>query len=124
MVNKKDMLDEIYTHQLDLQTKLGNIKKMNSSPQMKQQFINQMLLACHEEVTEIMRETAYKNPEFMPFGWKKNQTFNNELFKEEIIDLIHFVMNLCIVADMKPKEIYERYINKNKENHKRQEVGY
>jgi len=119
-----DMLIEILNHQKDLQTSLGIYKKIGNCPKMKQQYINQMILALHEESTEIMRETAYKNPDFMPFGWKKNQEFNNEKFKEEIIDIIHFVMNLCIVSGMDANEIYNRYLGKNKENFKRQEDGY
>lgn len=120
----KDKLDEIYAHQLLLQEHLGNIEKINESDSMKQHFINQMILALHEEAVEIMRETAYKNPDYVPFGWKKGQQFNNEKFKEEIIDIIHFVINLCIVAEMEPEEIYQRYLNKNKENFKRQDDNY
>jgi len=119
-----DKLSEIFYHQLELQSRLGIYKKIGDDDSMKQQYINQMILALHEEAVEIMRETAYKNPDYMPFGWKKGQKFNNEKFKEEIIDIIHFVMNLCIIAKMNPDEIHERYLNKNKENHQRQEDGY
>ena len=119
-----DKLDRIYFLQRALQDKLGVTKKIKESPQMKQQYINQMILALHEEAVEIMRETAYKNPAFVPFGWKKNQVMNKEKFKEEIIDIIHFIMNLCIVAEMGPVEIFDRYVNKNKANIKRKEDNY
>ena len=119
-----DKLDLIFKHQKALQKKLGIYDKINQDPKMRQQYINQMILALHEEATEIMRETAYKNPEYMPFGWKKGQKFNEENFKDEIIDIIHFVMNLCIISGMTSEEIFERYIGKNKENHVRQENGY
>lgn len=119
-----DKLEEIWAHQYALQERLGTLSKAKESDSMKQQYINQMILALHEEAVEIMRETAYKNPEFVPFGWKKGQQFNNEKFKEEIIDIIHFVMNLCIISEMGPNEIYERYLNKNKENHVRQDENY
>jgi len=121
---KIDKLDEIFHHQKELQTKLGIYEKIGQSDEMKQQYINQMILALHEEAVEIMRETAYKNPEYMPFGWKKGQEFKEEKFKEEIIDIIHFVMNLCIISGMNPEEIYNRYLNKNKENFKRQDENY
>lgn len=121
---KQDKLDKIFNHQKQLQQKLGIYNKIANDPKMLQQYINQMILALHEEATEIMRETAYKNPEYMPFGWKKGQEFNNENFKNELIDIIHFVMNLCIVSGMDPQEIFERYIGKNKENFKRQDDGY
>jgi len=124
MNTKPDMLEQIYHQQFELQASLGTLDKIEESPQMRQQFINQMILALHEEATEIMRETAYKNPDFVPFGWKKKQVENTDKFKEEIIDIIHFVMNLAIVSGMEPKEIFERYEGKNKENHERKENGY
>ena len=37
-----------------------------------------------------MRETAWKNPAKIKYGWKKNQELNEENFKEEIVDLWHF----------------------------------
>ena len=119
-----DKLDKIYRHQKMLQEKLGTLDKIKKSDSMKQQYINQMILALHEEAVEIMRETAYKNPDYVPFGWKKGQKFDEEKFKEEIIDIIHFVMNLCIVAKMDTEEIYLRYLNKNKENFDRKDRGY
>jgi len=119
-----DKLDEMFKHQYSLQEKLGNIKKFNESLSMKQQFINQMILAVHEEGVEIMKETAYKNPDYVPFGWKKGQGFNNDNFKKEIIDLQHFVLNLAIIAGMDSSEFSDLYLNKNKENFMRQDDGY
>lgn len=119
-----DMLEEIFKKQKELQVKLGVVDKYKIDDSMKQQYINQMCLALHEESVEIMRESAYKNPDFMPFGWKKNQTFNTENFKKEIVDLMHFLVNLCLVVDMTPKEFYELYTEKNKENHVRKDTNY
>ena len=76
-----DKLDKIFMKQTELQKLLGNIVKINSSPKMKQQYINQMILALHEEAVEIMQESPYKNPKYVPFGWKKTQVHNNENFK-------------------------------------------
>ena len=83
-----------------------------------------MILALHEEAVEIMRESSYKNPDYVPFGWKKEQKSNNEKFKEEIVDILHFVVNLCLVSGMDSSELHQRYLNKNKENHLRQDNGY
>lgn len=69
----KDKLDELFNYQCEFQKKLGTLDKTRLSPAMKQQYINQMILALHEEAVEIMRESAYKNPDFVPFGWKKTQ---------------------------------------------------
>lgn len=119
-----DKLNEIFGLQYTLQEQLGVWKKIGNDPKMKQQYINQQLLACHEEVTEIMRETAYKNPEFVPFGWKKGQEFNEENMRNEIVDLLHFVTNLAMISGMDANELYTRYCKKNGVNHERQENNY
>lgn len=124
MTNKEDKLDIIFQKQIELQERLGNIKKINSSDSMKQKFINQMILAIQEEAIEIMRESAYKNPDYVEFGWKKGQTSDNEKFKDEIADLLHFLVNLCIVSDMDAEELFNRYTGKNKENYERQDNNY
>jgi dimeric dUTPase (all-alpha-NTP-PPase superfamily) len=119
-----DALEIIFGYQNKLQERLGTWEKVDSSPQMRQQFINQMILAMQEETIEIMRETAYKNPEFMPFGWKKTQIGDPDKFKEELVDQLHFFVNLCIIANMGPAELLSRYLNKNAINHARQDSGY
>lgn len=119
-----DKLDNMYNKQVELQNKLNSVDKIFSSERMRQSFINQMILAVIEESVEIMRETKYKNPEVTDFGWKKGQLFNEEKFKKEIVDLMHFFLNLCIAAKMEPTELYNLYMEKNKENHVRKETGY
>lgn len=118
------MLKLMFDKQKEFQTKLGNIKKIKECDSWKQEFVNQMILACHEEIVEIMRESAYKNPDFVEFGWKKTQIWNEQKFKEEIIDLWHFVMNLCIAVHLEPEEFFKIYCDKNKINFNRQNEGY
>lgn len=110
--------------QQQLQEKLGVIDKINKSTVMKQAYINQMILACYEEVTEIMRETCYKHPSYTDFGWKKNQKFNFDYMKEEIVDLMHFVLNLALISGMDAEEFFNIYCRKNKINIRRNENDY
>ena len=123
-VEKQYQLYNMFKLQKELQEKLGNIKRINSCKENKQQFINQMILAIQEEAVEIIRETAYKNPDYVMLGWKKGQKWNEENFKDELIDMWHFVMNLCIAVDMDSDEFYERYITKNKINIRRENENY
>jgi hypothetical protein len=44
--------------------------------------------------------------------------------KFEIIDMLHFFMNYAISIGMTPKEMYNMYMSKNKENRDRQVRGY
>jgi len=77
-INNK--LKKIFDKQEQLQKYLGNfpLKGLKNT----QEFINLQLLSCFDELGEIMRETAWKNPKYIKYGWKKNQEFNEEKFKE------------------------------------------
>ena len=44
--------------------------------------------------------------------------------KFEIIDILHFFMNMAVSVGMTPKEMYNMYMSKNKENIARQKRGY
>jgi len=105
-----NFLVEMYNKQIDLQKRIGSNFE-------DQQFIKDMTLAAIDELMEAIRETPWK-------PWKKTQEMNKENFKNEIIDVWHFVINLSISAGLSPKELYERFCEKNNENHKRQDRGY
>ncbi len=102
-------LKRMLLKQKQLQAKLGN--------NFNQNFINIMTLAAIDELMESIRETPWK-------PWKKNQKFNIENYKNELIDVQHFLNNLYLAAGMDAEEIYKRYMNKNKENIKRQKNNY
>ena len=117
-----DKLDNIFMYQEIFQNKLAPDRFDNDKN--TQQYVNQMILALMEETVEIMRTTAYKNPEYVKYGWKKHQEIDYDNMKEEIADLLHFLVNLAMVAGMGSTELYEIYCKKNKINHNRQEDGY
>lgn len=121
-MEKKDKLDDIFDKQNILQTRLNNFPFKDLKH--KQEFINITILAILDELSETLRETSWKNPNYISCGWKTTQMTNNEQFKEEIIDLWHFIINLTLASGMDPNEFYGRFINKNKVNHKRQDEKY
>lgn len=116
-----DRLDVMFTEQKKLQEKLGVFEK-TTSPLMMQHYIDKMLLAIHEEAVEIARETMSKDIE-MPFGWKHTNG-SEEKYKQEIIDLWHFTMNLWLVIGGTDQEFFEMYLDKNNINHERQNNKY
>ena len=123
-------LTKMFELQRALQEKLGTWKKILSffSPsereKARQRFINQMILAMHEEVVEIMKETAYKNPDYVEFGWKKGQVLDKKKVLSEVVDLWHFMMNVCLAYDFTAEDFYQEYCRKNGINHERQKKGY
>jgi hypothetical protein len=44
--------------------------------------------------------------------------------KFEIVDILHFFMNMAVSIGMTPQEMYNMYMSKNEENRKRQSKGY
>lgn len=116
-------LDKMFDIQKSFQDRLKTFDKIEDDGD-KQEFINQNILALVEESVEIMRCTPYKNPNYVKFGWKKNQEWDINLYKDEIVDLFHFLMNLCLVVGMNSTEFFEIYCKKNKVNFKRQDDGY
>ena len=118
-----DKLDKMFEIQNTLQERLGTWEKIKND-QNKQQFVNQMILAVMEETIETLKKSPYKSPLYMPFGWKSTQVWDEKMFKMELIDIFHFVMNLSLVVGMGPEEFFQVYCDKNKENHDRQDNGY
>ena len=52
-------------------------------------------------------------------------TINDQLeCKFEIIDMLHFFMNYAVSIGMTPKEMYNMYMSKNKQNRLRQKNNY
>lgn len=104
------MLEEIFEKQRRLQERLG-------SDIYSQDYRSIMTLAAIDELMEAIRETPWK-------PWKKQQKYDKEKFKEELIDAWHFLINLSISSGMNSTEVFQRFVNKNNENHTRQDNGY
>ena len=47
-----------------------------------------------------------------------------EYLQKEIVDVWHFLVQMSIEAKLDPKTLVEMYLDKNKENHTRQDEGY
>ncbi len=109
-----DRLEAIFEIQIALQ----NLTDTRFKDDMNNEYIKDMCLAAHSEISEILNEVNWK-------PWKKsNKTICPEKYKGEVIDLMHFVINLGLAASMTPDELFHMYIQKNKENLQRQKEGY
>lgn len=47
-----------------------------------------------------------------------------EYIQKEIVDVFHFLVQMSIEAKLDPKKLVEMYLDKNQENHTRQDSGY
>lgn len=80
-------------------------------------------------VNQEMNEMLYELPFFKP--WKDYSSMSlrdyeeaMEKAKKEFIDVMHFMLNIALALDMSANDIYTMYMDKNKENHVRQDEGY
>ena len=105
-----DRLEAMFKQQQNLQ------RELKVYP-LTQEYYNTMTLACIDELMESLRETPWK-------PWKKGQCTHELKLKEELTDVFHFFLNLCIFADMDAQELFDRYMLKNQENRRRHKNGY
>lgn len=80
-------------------------------------FIHWNVTALTDELHELLGEIGWK-------PWAKSRHINLDAAKGELIDALHFLLNLCLVLGMDASEIIHRYDAKHEKNAKRQEEGY
>lgn len=81
------------------------------------EFIRWNTLALTDELHEALQEVGWK-------PWATSSHINREEYVGELVDAMHFLVNLFLVVGATPAEVLERYTNKNAKNHTRQETGY
>lgn len=119
-----DKLDKMFMLQFELQKELGNLIIMGNDQGSWQRYVNIMTLALVDETMEMLRETSYKNPNYVVGGWKKTQETHLEQMRDEIVDMWHFLLNLTMAAGFTPNELFIMYERKNLENIQRHRDDY
>ena len=77
-------------------------------------WIQRQTLAMLSELAELLDEVNFK-------WWKNKKPRNPDALRNELVDIFHFFLSMCISAGMDAEELYARYCAKNQENHLRQE---
>ena len=88
-------------------------------------FLRDHFVYCDQELQEMLYEVPFFK------SWKSYDrmtatelTIAYSKAKDELIDAWHFFMNLAIGLGMDADEFYQRYMNKHRENIRRQDEGY
>ena len=107
----KDKLDMIF----ELQEKFDQdvIKNRQLENIQPEEWIQKQTLAVISELAELLNEVNFK-------WWKNPKEVNTMNVKEELIDILHFFVGMCNRIGMSSTELFKIYIEKNKENFKRQ----
>lgn len=120
----EDRLTAMLKLQHQLQTSAYGHKIDDFSQFQRVEFIKTMVLAATDELHEALNETSWK-----PWSSTLGEV-NEDAYFGELIDVLHFIMNLLLVAfpGTSPEElaalIESRYVAKRELNVKRQEEGY
>lgn len=119
-----DMLKTIMEKQRELQTRLGtNFAALTDEERAA--FMRDHRGYMEDEIAEALYEMPnYKSwkdysgmsPEKREVQWQK--------VRMELIDALHFFTNLLLAAGFTAEEVCYMYMEKNKENHERQDRGY
>lgn len=112
-----DKLDLIMDLQMAFMKRLG-IEPKTMPLAERERMTKEMVLAMYDELSEVLNWTNWK-------PWKKTRTeVDQHEIRFEIIDLLHFLLELAAVWGMTADDIAAYYIAKNRENMRRQDDGY
>lgn len=106
-----DKLDEIFMMQKAFQDDL--IKNRHLENIKPNEWIQKQTLAMISELAEVLDEVNFK-------WWKNKKPINEDAVKEELVDILHFFVSMCLSYGMTSEELHAIYLKKNKENFDRQ----
>ena len=106
-----DKLEKIFELQRKFDQELIEKRGLAGIPNEK--WLQMQTLAMLSEMAELLNELNFK-------WWKNPVEVNENNVKEELVDILHFFVAMCIKSGMSADELFEKYIGKNKENFDRQ----
>jgi dimeric dUTPase (all-alpha-NTP-PPase superfamily) len=107
-----DKLEQIFALQQGFQDKLKRERHLEHIP--PEEWIQKQTLAMLSELAELLEEVNFK-------WWKNPHELNQRAIQEELSDIAHFFVSMCLEAGMSAEDLYQTYVGKNKENVLRQE---
>lgn len=105
-----DKLDELLKKQSDLNTWIRKERNLDYS---LEEWILKWCRAMQHEVIELEDAFNWKH-------WKNEKDIDWDNVREEAIDILHFLLSVFDDLGMSGEDVYNIYMEKNKENVKRQ----
>lgn len=106
-----DILTEMYEMQRDLDHRIINERRVDKSVD---EWVIGLTIAMESEIDEIRREVSWK-------WWKNPKEIDMPALQGEVIDMFHFLLALAREVGLSPTDIHRLYMEKNAENHARQD---
>ncbi len=107
----KDKLETIFYMQEKFDSDV--IKNRHLESITPAEWIQKQTLAMISELSELIDEVNFK-------WWKNPKEIDYSLVKGELVDILHFFTGMCLRVGMDANELFDRYMEKNKENFDRQ----
>lgn len=107
-----DKLEQIFALQQSFQDKIKAERGLEDIPM--EQWLQKQTLAMLSELAELLEEVNFK-------WWKNPHELNVANIREELSDIMHFFVSMCIEAGMSADDLYQIYVGKNQENFRRQD---
>lgn len=104
-LNEIFMMQRAFDEELCIRRSLGGITM--------EDWLQKESIALIAELMEMLDEVNYK-------WWKNPKEIDMDAVKEEMVDVLHFFVSMCIKMGMDADELHRRYLDKNKENFDRQ----
>lgn len=112
-----DHLVRLFKLQEELQRKMGYEFNWMSTRE-KVEYIRWNVLAATAELHEALDETSWK-------PWATGiARLDRHRFRGELVDALHFLINMWLAAGYSAHEVYEAYTAKHDVNQARQAAGY
>ncbi len=106
-----DKLETIFAMQQALNDDIVRLRGLDGITD--EEWIRKNVLAMVSELGELLDEVNFK-------WWKNEKPINEAAVKEELVDILHFFVSMCLRAGMDADELFRIYRDKNKENFDRQ----
>ena len=106
-----DKLDHIFELQKGFQDKLKRERGLEGIPM--ETWLQKQTLAMISELAELLEEVNFK-------WWKNPKELDYKAIKEEMVDILHFLVGMSVNVGMTAQEMFDIYYAKNKENFDRQ----
>lgn len=107
-----DKLETIFQMQAALDQDI--VKRRQLQHFTATEWIQKDVLAILSELGELLDEVNFK-------WWKNPKELDMPAIREEMVDILHFFISMCIRAGMDAEELFRIYMEKNEENFKRQQ---
>lgn len=106
------IIDELLTLQTSLEQAWGRLPDLTDAEAVSE-YIRQTVLCATDELHELLHEVHWK-------PWKEGHGIRDvEAYREELADVVHFVLDLYLAAGLTGDDLVDDYFSKHHENVRR-----